>query len=62
MVEVIGEDPKYRRQTTCTNCAAIIAYTDSETVFKRYGDYGGGSDLYQEFNCPRCGNLLQVLQ
>lgn len=61
-MQVIGEDPKYRKQTTCRNCAAIIAYTDSETVTKVYRDYGGGSDSYREFNCPRCGNLLQVLQ
>lgn len=62
MAEVIGENPKYIKQTSCANCAAVIRYTDSETVVKIYSDYGGGSDTYRELNCPRCGILLQILQ
>lgn len=61
MAIVVGKDPKYVRRVTCTHCASIVEYTQSETrQVRRNWDYLGDSDLVRVLNCAGCGKEIQV--
>jgi len=57
-----GPDNWQGKECTCRHCGAILEYTQKDVTYKSYGDYGGGSDNYAEFNCPSCGGFLQICQ
>lgn len=59
-VRIIGESPQAMRQATCSNCAAVLEFTDADTKFDTSHDYAGGSDTYRILVCPRCTNTLHV--
>lgn len=60
MVKVLGIDDKHVRRKSCTKCASILEFTDSETVMKRWSDYSGDSGYYDSIVCPKCGNEVEV--
>ncbi len=61
MATVVGKDPRFVRRVTCTNCACIVEYTQSETrQVRRNWDYLGDSDLVHVLNCAGCGKEIQV--
>lgn len=58
MVTVVGYDEKAKKRVTCTNCAAILEYTSSDTYIFHYTACGSPeSDLV--INCP-CGDKPTV--
>lgn len=58
---VLGYNPEAKKQKTCRNCAAIVEYTLSEAVEKKYGfDYLGGYETGKFIICPGCGKDMQV--
>lgn len=59
-VEVIGESDKAKKETTCSNCAAILRYTLADTKTETRTDYGGGSDTYRVLECPKCHKKIDV--
>ena len=50
------------KRCVCRHCGATLEYTPNDVTYKSYKDLGGGFDKYAEFNCPNCGNFLQVCQ
>lgn len=59
-VRIVGEAPEAVRKTTCSNCAAVLEFTDADTRKETHHDYGGGSDTYRVLICPRCSNKIHV--
>lgn len=59
-VRIIGESPQALRKAPCSNCGAILEFTNADTRLETHKDYGGGSDTYRVFNCPRCSHKIQV--
>jgi len=55
-----GPDKSVVKRCVCGNCGATLEYTPNDVKFKTYKDYGGGSDNYEEFNCPSCRKLIQI--
>lgn len=49
------------KKCVCKHCGATLEYTPQDVKIKNYKDYGGGSDNYEEFNCPNCNKLIQIL-
>lgn len=60
MIKVIAECQKAYKQCTCTNCGAVLEYTNADTTTRNVADYGGGSDTYRFVDCPRCKNEINV--
>lgn len=58
MADILGFRPK--KQVTCKNCGAIIAYENNEVTSYNVHDYGGGSDTYYSIKCPNCGDHVNV--
>ena len=59
-INIIGEDAKAKKVTTCGNCSAVLEYTHADTKVERRTDYTGCTDEYRALNCPRCGNSINV--
>ena len=57
-----GPDPKIVKRVVGHNCGATLEYTPADVVYKVFHDYGGGSDRYACFNCPKCNYHLQICQ
>lgn len=60
MVEIVGEDSKFKYRVTCENCSSILEYTSCETFTKKITDYIGDSETYRYVNCPKCHYAQQV--
>lgn len=62
-IKIINKKPHKSviKQCVCKNCGVTLEYAPNDVKIKTYGDYGGGSDNYEEFNCPNCRKLIQIL-
>lgn len=62
-IKIINKTPHKSvvKKCVCQNCGATLEYTPQDIQIKTYKDYGGGSDNYEEFNCPNCNKLIQIL-
>lgn len=62
MARLIRIDDKKEKQTTHSECGAVIGYFMNEVEdIKSVQDYGGGSDQYGYIICPNCKKRIQVL-
>ena len=61
MVKVVGRDENKVKRATCSSCASILEYYESEVVTLWSGrDYSGGPDGASGFKCPCCGSNVIV--
>lgn len=59
-IEIIGEDPKAVKETTCRNCASRLRYTHADTYTEIVSDYTGDRDTYRRLMCPKCNEKITV--
>lgn len=59
-ISIIGEDPKFIKQVSCSNCAAILSYTENDTTEKKERDYTGSVDLFRVLECQNCSYEIRL--
>lgn len=60
MAEAIGTDERHIKAVSCTNCATIVRYTESEVKRIDGTDYGGGPDGCTYITCPKCSKRITL--
>ncbi len=58
-VKVISEGPHFKI-VTCSNCGALLEYTNADVKESIHRDYGGGSDTVRRIECPKCRDTVNV--
>jgi hypothetical protein len=61
-INKLKPDKSVVKRCICDHCGATLEYTPNDVTYATYKDYGGGSDVYAEFNCPNCNKKLQICQ
>ena len=60
MVKVIGKNSAMIKETTCSQCASKLEYTNSEAKTRSRTDYTGDTSSWQYIECPECKHEVIV--